>query len=170
MPAEDQASDKISDKAPVKAAADGSGRVSVLKSQAYNDISVSDGVAGTTAERVNKLFADIDMNNLANVSDEDLQTIKNTHDVAENAELKAFDPAIDAATGDELAALKRGRIANKILKATATVLNLKIRMARGETFDPDDFALQEKKVTGNTAADVKAAGLPMKGVKFNGRT
>lgn len=46
------------------------------------------------------------MNNLAAVSANDLKVIKGIHDAAEDAEVQAFNPAIDAATGDAATALQ----------------------------------------------------------------
>lgn len=50
------------------------------------------------------------MNNLAGVSAADLKIIKGTHDAAENAEVQAFNPAIDAASGDAATALQVNRL------------------------------------------------------------
>ena len=46
------------------------------------------------------------MNDLAAVSASDLKVIKGIHDAAEDAEVQAFNPAIDAATGDAATALQ----------------------------------------------------------------
>tara|TARA_R110002060_G_scaffold19554_3_gene26716 strand:- start:66 stop:269 length:204 start_codon:yes stop_codon:yes gene_type:complete len=46
------------------------------------------------------------MNDLAAVSANDLKVIKGIHDAAEDAEVQAFNPAIDAATGDAATALQ----------------------------------------------------------------
>ncbi|RKF54287.1 putative small secreted protein [Golovinomyces cichoracearum] len=143
-------------------------RRSVLSSQKYKDLQISDGVAGNAEQEAATRFEGIDLNNLASVSDEDVKLIKGIHDVAENAELKAFDPAIAKASGPELDALKIGKIKNKVLKTSATVLQLQIRMEKGEKIDPEDFKIQKKKKDVNIALDKKASGKESKGVDFNG--
>nr|ARK07241.1 putative secreted effector protein CSEP019 [Podosphaera xanthii] len=165
----DKGSSKDSGKSQSKASAAGDG-VSVLQSQAYNDFSVSDGTAGQAEQDVNKLFSKIDMNNLASVSAEDLKIIKATHDVAEDAEVQGFNPAIAAATGEEAKALENGKIANKVLKTTATVLVLQIKIAQGEEVDPALLEKEQAKMKKNIQLDAAAAGEAMKGVKFEGST
>jgi hypothetical protein len=53
------------------------------------------------------LFSAIDQTNAAGVSASDLDIIGKTHDVAEDAEVEAFKPAIDSATGDAATALQK---------------------------------------------------------------
>jgi hypothetical protein len=72
----------------------------------YNGIQISSGTAGDAETKANALFANIDMNNLAAISATDLKIIQNTHDVAEDAEVQAFNPAIAAASGDAATALQ----------------------------------------------------------------
>jgi len=169
LPKGEKDSDKDSGKNQTKASAAGDG-VSVLKSQAYNDFSVSDGTAGNAAADVNKIFAKVDMSNPGSVSDQDLEIIKNVHDVAEDAEVKGFNPAIEAASGDEAKALKNGKIANKVLKTTATVMQLQIKTAKGENVDAATLQKEQTKMKKNIDLDAAAAGQPMKGVKFDGTT
>ena len=85
-----------------KAAAGGS----VLTASTYNAIQISAGTAGTGETQANALFASIDKTNLAGVSAADLKVIKGTHDAAEDAEVKAFNPAIAAASGAAATALQ----------------------------------------------------------------
>lgn len=84
----------------------------------YSTFQISSGTAGTAQDEANALFASIDMNNLAAVSANDLKVIKGIHDVAEDAETDAFNPAIDAATGDAADALQNGKIKNKVCAAS----------------------------------------------------
>ncbi|TQS35401.1 hypothetical protein Golomagni_04178 [Golovinomyces magnicellulatus] len=150
--------------------------VSVLRSKKYKELQISDGVAGNAEQEAATRFEGIDLNNLASVSDADVKLIKGIHDVAENAELKAFDPAIARASGPELDALKVsfsshpriGKTKNKVLKTLATVLQLKIRIEKGEKIDPEDFKIQKAKMDNNIALDKKASGNDSKGVEFNG--
>ena len=67
---------------------------SVLTSSTYNAIQISGGTAGTAESEANALFANIDQTNLAAVSAADLKIIKNTHDVAENAEVDVRPPLL----------------------------------------------------------------------------
>lgn len=86
----------------------------------------------------------------------DLKIIKATHDAAEDAEVKAFNPAVAAATGDAATAIQNGKIKNKVLKLTAEVLGLQIEAAQGKT--GGDVAAEQTKLTNNIALDTKAAG------------
>lgn len=79
---------------------------SVLTASAYNDFQISDGTAGTAQDQANSLFTAIDKNNLAAVSESDLDIIQGVHDAAEDAETNAFNPAIAAASGDAATALQ----------------------------------------------------------------
>ena len=59
----------------------------------------------------------IDTSNLAGVSASDLEIIGKASQIGESAETSAFDPAIDAAGGADVAtALQNGKIKNKVLK------------------------------------------------------
>lgn len=103
LPKTNSKSDSNSDTA---AAATTAETGSVLSSSAYNDFQISSGVAGNAEEEANALFSAIDTSNLAAVSKADLDIIKATHDVAEDAEVEAFNPALEDATGDEATALQ----------------------------------------------------------------
>lgn len=70
-----------------------------LASQAYDDLSISAGQAGD-AEAEASAKIGIDTSDLANVSKADLEIIEGIHDVANDAEVGAFNPALDAATDD----------------------------------------------------------------------
>lgn len=78
---------------------------SVLTAQTYAELSISDGTAGNAQAEAAAKFP-IDTSNLAGVSAADLKLIKAAHDSAEDAETDAFDPAIDAASGDAATALQ----------------------------------------------------------------
>lgn len=70
-----------------------------LTSQAYNDLSISAGQAGDAqAEATAKIGID-PSSDLASVSKADLEIVKGIHDVANAAEVGAFNPAVAAATG-----------------------------------------------------------------------
>ncbi|KAF7911402.1 uncharacterized protein EAF01_002909 [Botrytis porri] len=137
---------------------------SVLTSSAYNDFQISAGTAGSAKDEANALFTGIDMNNLAAVSAADLKIIQGVHDAAEDAEVDGFNPAIAAATGDAATALQNGKIKNKVLKLTAEVLSLQIKVAQGKTADP---APEQKKLANNIRLDTAAAGQASTPVSFD---
>jgi hypothetical protein len=78
----------------------------VLTAYDYNTVQISGGTAGSAETEANALFANMDMNNLAGVSAADLDIVQGTYDAAEDAEVNAFNPAIEAATGDAATALQ----------------------------------------------------------------
>lgn len=90
----------------VAAAAAAASGGSVLTASDYNTFQISSGTAGNAEAEANALFANIDQTNLASVSASDLKIIQGIHDVAEDAETDAFNPAIDAASGDAATALQ----------------------------------------------------------------
>lgn len=96
-----KATKAASSKASTKAAAG----ASVLTSAAYNDFQISTGTAGTAESKANALFADLPTD-LSTVSAADLKIVKGIHDVAEDAEVDGFNPAIAAADGDAATALQ----------------------------------------------------------------
>ncbi|RKF54222.1 putative small secreted protein [Golovinomyces cichoracearum] len=142
---------------------------SVLQSQKYNDFQISDGVAGKAEEEATALFKDINRDNLAATSEEDLKRIKAVHDVAEDAEVEAFNPAVKSATGPDAEAIQAGKIKNKVLKLEATVLGLQIEQAKGKNV-ADKLAVEDKKLKKNISLDAEKAGQPSKGVPFDGTT
>lgn len=109
---------------------------------------------------------------------------KGIHDVAEDAETDAFNPAIDAATGDAATALQvcfslgiwhkrciliskqNGKIQNKVLKLTAEVLGIQVDAAQGG--DDSDLAAEQTKLTTNIGLDTAAAGQDSTSVTFSG--
>ena len=75
----------------------------------------SGGTAGNAQAEAQAKLAGLPTD-LSQVSADDLQTIQTERESAENAETQAFDPAIDAASGDAATALQNGKIKNKVLK------------------------------------------------------
>ncbi|CCD44087.1 hypothetical protein QC760_002758 [Botrytis cinerea] len=137
---------------------------SVLTSSAYNDFQISAGTAGKAEDEANALFTGIDMNNLAAVSASDLKIIQGIHDAAEDAEVDGFNPAIKAASGDAATALQNGKIKNKVLKLTAEVLALQVKIAQGKT---GDVAAEQTKLANNIKLDTAAAGQASTSVTFD---
>ena len=77
----------------------------VLGTATYDELSISGGVAGDgEAEALAKL--PIDVNDLANVDAADLAFLGDVNDIANDAEVSVFNPAIEAATGEEKTALE----------------------------------------------------------------
>ncbi|RAL60450.1 hypothetical protein DID88_000225 [Monilinia fructigena] len=138
---------------------------SVLTASAYNDFQISDGTAGTAQDQANALFTAIDKNNLAAVSESDLDIIQGVHDAAEDAETDAFNPAISAASGDAATALQNGKIKNKVLKLTAEVLSIQVKAAQGG--DDTDLAAEQTKLANNIKLDTAAAGQSSTAVSFD---
>ncbi|TVY38835.1 hypothetical protein LOCC1_G005285 [Lachnellula occidentalis] len=141
---------------------------SVLTASTYNDIQISGGTAGTAETEANALFSNIDQTNLAGVSAADLAVIKATHDAAEDAETDAFNPAVDAASGDAATALTNGKIKNKVLKLTAEVLGIRIDAAQGG--DDSELAAEQAKLANNIKLDTAANGQASTAVPFDATT
>lgn len=70
-------------------------------------------------------------------------------------------------TGDDV---QRGKIQNKVLKLTATVLKLQIQQAQGKDDVADKLAQEQTKLTNNIGQDKAAAGLPATFLPFNAST
>lgn len=74
-----------------------------LGTQTYDQLSISGGTAGDAeAEALAKLDVGTDF---AAVSADDIAFLGDVNDIANDAETDAFNPAIEAATGDEATAL-----------------------------------------------------------------
>ncbi|KAF2193299.1 hypothetical protein K469DRAFT_735232 [Zopfia rhizophila CBS 207.26] len=138
----------------------------VLTQQDYADFQISDGVAGDALAEVQAKFP-IDMTDLANVDPADAEIIKAARETAEAAETEAFNPAIEAATGDEADALQNGKIKNKVLKLQLEVMDLMIEQAQGEDV-ADKIAEEQTKLDTNVQLDQEAAGQASQSVQFNG--
>ncbi|KAJ4352536.1 uncharacterized protein N0V89_007885 [Didymosphaeria variabile] len=139
---------------------------SVLGNAAYNDISISGGVAGNAEAEALAVFANLDTANPENISADDQDTLNQVNQVANDAETEAFNPAIEAATGDEAQALENGKIKNKVLKLEATILKLQAQQAQGEDV-ADKLAEEQTKLDNNIAQDVAAAGQASTALEFD---
>ncbi|KAG9235727.1 hypothetical protein BJ875DRAFT_494737 [Amylocarpus encephaloides] len=141
-------------------------RAAVLGTATYDDLSISGGVAGDAeSEALAKL--PIDVNDLANVDPADIAFLGDVNDIANDAETDAFNVAIEAATDDaEKTALENGKIKNKVLKLTATKLELMAKAAQGED-TADKLAAEQKKLDSNIALDAAAAGQESTALNFD---
>ncbi|KAG9117685.1 hypothetical protein FRC07_007359 [Ceratobasidium sp. 392] len=131
----------------------------------YSEIQISTGVAGTALERAKAVFQDpLDGVDLATVSDVDLKNLNTMRGAASKFETTDFNPAIEAATGEEADALQRGKIANKVLKNLGSVMVASIKKAKAEAAgeDASEFATtieeETKKMNKNAATDKADAG------------
>ncbi|EIW57929.1 uncharacterized protein TRAVEDRAFT_150580 [Trametes versicolor FP-101664 SS1] len=151
------------------AAASGSGVAFAV--QDYADFQISDGTTGNAAAEANAVFVDpfagVD---LATLDDSVADNIETMRQAAESAETDDFNPAIAAASGDAATALQNGKIKNKVLKLTAEVQGLQIKLAKAQAAGSDTssieskIAAEQKKLTTNIATDTKNAGEASQGV------
>ena len=73
----------------------------VLADTTYNDISISGGQAGNAQAEAMAAFSALDLQNPGNIDPADLTFLNEVNQVANDAEKEAFNPAVEAATGDE---------------------------------------------------------------------
>ncbi|CAG8953950.1 hypothetical protein HYFRA_00010911 [Hymenoscyphus fraxineus] len=129
----------------------------------YDEISISGGVGGDAeAEALAKLPVGTDF---AAVSKEDILFLQAVNGMCNDAEILAFNPALEKATGPEKEGLACGKTKNKVLKLTATILSLKARTAQGEDVS-EKMGVEEKKLATNIATDKANAGKPCTKLEF----
>ncbi|CEL61780.1 hypothetical protein RSOLAG1IB_04530 [Rhizoctonia solani AG-1 IB] len=140
-------------------------RQSLMPLRDYADFQISTGTAGDALARAEAIFkAPFDGVNLASVSDEDLDNLNTMRGAASKFETTDFNPAIDAATGEEAASLQRGKIANKVLKNLGSVMVASIKEAKAKAAgeDASEFTAkieeESKKMNKNAATDKADAG------------
>ena len=85
--------------APVK-------RAAVLADTTYNDISIAGGQAGNAEAEALAIFSKLDLQNPENIDNADLTLLNEVNQVANDAEKEVFNPAVEAATGDEAAQIQ----------------------------------------------------------------
>lgn len=78
----------------------------VLADTTFDAISISGGQAGNAEQEALDVFSALDLNNPENIDPADIEFLGAVNDVANDAETDAFNPAIEAATGDEATALE----------------------------------------------------------------
>ncbi|KAH7126452.1 small secreted protein [Dactylonectria estremocensis] len=140
----------------------------VFSTTSYNDLSISGGVAGNAQAEANAKLAGLPAD-LSTVEKADLDFLNSVNQIANDAEDEAFNPAIDAASGEEADALQRGKIKNKVLKLTATILKLQAQQAQGEDV-ADDLDAENTKLQNNISQDEEAAGLASTFLSFDATT
>ncbi|KAF2972294.1 hypothetical protein GQX73_g1306 [Xylaria multiplex] len=141
----------------------------VFSQQNYDDISISGGVAGNAQNEALAVFGALDLNDLANVDEDDLDFLNSVNQIANDAETDAFNPAIEAASGEEADALQRGKIKNKVLKLTATVLKLQAQAAQGKDVQ-DKLDKEQTKLNKNIQQDEDEAGNASTFLSFDATT
>ncbi|ELU43589.1 hypothetical protein AG1IA_02406 [Rhizoctonia solani AG-1 IA] len=140
-------------------------RQALMPLRDYEDFQISTGTAGDALARAEAVFKtpfnDID---LATVSDEDLKNLNTMRGTASKFETTDFNPAIKAATGEEAAALQRGKIANKVLKNLGSVMVASIKEAKAKAAGEDASGFtatieeETKKMNKNAETDKADAG------------
>jgi hypothetical protein len=78
----------------------------VLASTTFNEISISGGAAGNGEQEALAVFSALDLENPENIDAADIDFLGQVNDVANDAETEAFNPAIEAAPGDEAESLE----------------------------------------------------------------
>ncbi|CAN9114026.1 hypothetical protein CUC08_Gglean002743 [Alternaria sp. MG1] len=130
----------------------------VLADTTYNDISISGGQAGNAQAEAMAVFSALDLQNPGNIDPADLTFLNEVNQVANDAEKEAFNPAVEAATGDEADQIQNGKIKNKVLKLMATVIKLQAQQAQGDDSVADKLAEEMTKLNNNIKQDTAAAG------------
>ncbi|KAL1798555.1 hypothetical protein ACET3X_002592 [Alternaria dauci] len=130
----------------------------VLADTTYNDISISGGQAGDAQAEAMAVFSALDLQNPENIDPADLTFLNEVNQVANDAETDAFNPAVEAATGDEADQIQNGKIKNKVLKLMATVIKLQAQQAQGDDSVADKLAEEMTKLNNNIELDTAAAG------------
>ncbi|KAH6912185.1 hypothetical protein BKA70DRAFT_1398186 [Coprinopsis sp. MPI-PUGE-AT-0042] len=137
----------------------------------FSQFQISSTPGGIAAEEAAAQFiAPFNGVDLATVSEDVETALANMREEAEAAELDLFNPAIDAASGADAAALQVGKTKNKVLKHTIflQLLNIKLAKAQAEGKDTSkieaDLAARQKKLDTNTALDQENRGQTSKSV------
>ncbi|WQF79458.1 hypothetical protein CDEST_04472 [Colletotrichum destructivum] len=146
----------------------GARQANVFSTQTFNDLSISGGTAGNAEQEALDKLSGLPTD-LTQVSEADLDFLNSVNQIANGAEKEAFNPAIEAATGEEAAALERGKTKNKVLKLTATMLKLQAQQAQGKDVAAK-MAEEQKKLDNNIAKDVAEAGNESTALDFEAST
>lgn len=77
----------------------------VFSTTSYNDLSISGGVAGNAQQEALAKLSGLP-DDLSTVEKADLDFLNSVNSIANDAEDEAFNPAIDAASGDEADSLQ----------------------------------------------------------------
>ncbi|PPQ91267.1 hypothetical protein CVT25_006384 [Psilocybe cyanescens] len=141
----------------------------VFSKQTYNQLSISGGRAGNAQAQALAKFSALNLNDAMNVAKADLDFLNSVNQIANKAETGAYNPALDTTTGAAKTALQNGKIQNKVLKLTATILKLKVQAAQGQN-NAEKLAAEQKKLDNNIKLDKAAAGQAATKLSFNAST
>ncbi|KAI0204344.1 small secreted protein [Astrocystis sublimbata] len=141
----------------------------VFFQQTYNEISISGGVAGNAQNEAMAVFNALDLDNLANVDQADMEFLDSVNQICNDVETEAFNPSIDAAAGETADALQRGKIKNKVLKITATILKLMVQAAQGGDVE-ERLGEEQAKLNNNVQQDENEAGKMSTFLSFDAAT
>ncbi|RYO74220.1 hypothetical protein DL766_002963 [Monosporascus sp. MC13-8B] len=144
-------------------------RQSAFSQKTYDEISISGGVAGNAEQEALNALSGLDLNNLASATQDDIAFLNSVNKICNEAEKNAFNVAIDSASGEEAAALQRGKIKNKVLKLEATIMRLMIEQAQGKDV-ADKIDAESKKLNNNIQQDTEEAGKPSTFLSFDAST
>ncbi|KAI0341117.1 hypothetical protein BDW22DRAFT_1430271 [Trametopsis cervina] len=146
-------------------------RATAFKELAYADFQISDGVAGNAEAQANAVFVTpFAGQDLSTIDSATLSALQTMREAAESAETDQFNPQIAAASGATAAALKVGKIKNKVLKLTGEVQVLNIKIAQATAAGKSTSSLEDQlhgeqtKLETNIKTDVASAGDASKGV------
>lgn len=73
----------------------------VLADTTFNDISIAGGQAGNAEAEALAVFSALDLQNPGNIDPADIKFLGEVNNVANDAEVEAFNTALEGATGDE---------------------------------------------------------------------
>ncbi|KAF8661658.1 hypothetical protein AX16_001270 [Volvariella volvacea WC 439] len=132
----------------------------------YEQFQISSTPGGTAQEEAAAIFLDpfngVDLTTLDPSVERNIAAMRSA---AESAETELFNPAIDAAASEaEADALQVGKTKNKVLKHTAFLQVLRIRLANAQAAGDDTSSLEadivgrQTKLDSNAAADRANAG------------
>lgn len=137
----------------------------------YSQFQISSTPGGIAAQEAAAQFlAPFNSIDLTTVPESVETALANMREAAEAAELDQFNPAIEAASGAEAAALEVGKTKNKVLKHTIFLQIFNIRLAKAQAEGKDtskieaDLADRQKKLATNTALDQANRGKASKSV------
>ncbi|RDW77528.1 hypothetical protein BP6252_05581 [Coleophoma cylindrospora] len=141
----------------------------IFATTAYNDLSISGGVAGNAQAEALAVFTKfgLDPNNLGSLTAGDLKFLSDVNGVCNDAEKGVYNAAVSAASGTAAESLQIGKIKNKVLKLTATMLRLQAEQAQG-TDTSAEQAVEGKKLNNNISQDKGKAGIASTKLDFAG--
>ncbi|KAF4838210.1 hypothetical protein CGCTS75_v001129 [Colletotrichum tropicale] len=144
-------------------------RAPVFTAKTFDELSISGGTAGTAKEDALKKLSGLPTD-LTQVDKADITFLNNVNKIANQAERGAYNTKIAETTpGEDALALQRAKIQNKVLKLTATVMQLQVQQAQGQNVTAK-LEEETKKLNKNIADDQANKGKTATSLKFNAST